>query len=154
GTSSYGLSIQTLVDILIRNATHEVPFVASSAILSLAKLASRKSAGNILTVYARIAFRITEKPGPSYDSNYFNSDVFVKLLKIYVELLKCWLRQVSNINEKTKSGDPTNVTEPDGIGALDDLYQVNYKAPDLTTIEPSANKLKPYEELEWKNIIT
>ncbi|KAM9912511.1 hypothetical protein OXX69_002489, partial [Metschnikowia pulcherrima] len=100
GTSSYGLSIQTLVDILIRNATHEVPFVASSAILSLAKLASRKSAGNILTVYARIAFRITEKPGPSYDSNYFNSDVFVKLLKIYVELLKCWLRQVSNINEK------------------------------------------------------
>ena len=154
GTSLYGLSIQTLVDILIRNATHEVPFVASSAILSLAKLASRKSAGNILTVYARIAFRITEKPGPSYDSNYFNSDVFVKLLKIYVELLKCWLRQVSNINEKTKSGDPTNVTEPDGIGALDDLYQVNYKAPDLTTIEPSANKLKPYEELEWKNIIT
>lgn len=153
GSSLLGLSIQNLMDILIRNATHEVPFISSSAIMSLAKLASRKSAGNILTVYARIAFRMSDKPGPTYDSDYFNSERFIKLLKIYVELLKCWLRQVSDVKETPENVEGSG-PELHGNGVLDDLYQVNHKAPDLTTIEPSNSRLKPYEELEWKNIIT
>ncbi|OBA19876.1 transcriptional activator leucine zipper [Metschnikowia bicuspidata var. bicuspidata NRRL YB-4993] len=153
GSASLGISIQTFVETLVRNATNEMPFVASSAIMSLAKLASRKSAGNILTVYARIAFRMTEKPGLTYDPDYFNSPKFIKLLRIYVELLKCWLRQVSGTKDISEGFDQKS-EELDANGALDDLYQVNHKAPDLTTIEHSTTKLKPYEELEWKNIIT
>lgn len=146
------LSFQSLVEILIRNSIHQDPFIASSSLRSLAKLASHRNAGNLINIYARIAFRLTEKPGQSYDSQFFNSNSFLRLLRIYVELLKCWLRQFSEANST-----PTEDSERDsliGDEALNDLYQINYKAPDLTNLDDPANKLKPYEELEWKTIVT
>lgn len=146
------LTFQTLVEILIRNSIHENPFVASASLRSLAKLASQRNAGALMTIFSRIAFRFTEKPGQNYDSDYFNSKSFVRLLRIYVELLRCWLHQFS---EATASA-PENSDKGSLIGdeSLNDLYQINYKAPDLTNLENPVNKLKPYEELEWKNVIT
>lgn len=151
---SQGLSYQSIVDIFVRNSVHEDSLIAAAAVSSLAKLASRKNAGSLLTLFAKIAFRITEKPGPSYDLDYFNSESFLRLLRIYVELLRCWLDQFSEdiANPSRLENGPDN--DMLNGGNLSDLYQINHKAPDLTNLEPIGNKLKPYEELEWKSIIT
>lgn len=146
------LTFQTLVEILIRNSIHANPFVASAALRSLAKLASQRNAGALMTIFARIAFRFTEKPGQNYDSDYFNSKSFLRLLRIYVELLRCWLHQFTEATASvSETSDKSSLI---GDETLNDLYQINYKAPDLTNLENPVNKLKPYEELEWKNVIT
>lgn len=146
------ISYQALVEILVRNSIHDNPFVASASLRSLAKLASQRNAGNLITIYARIAFRITEKPGQSYDSDYFNSKAFLRLLRVYVELLRCWLHQFSEATSNASDNSDKNSLL--GDDSLNDLYQINYKAPDLTNIDNPGNLLKPYEELEWKNIVT
>lgn len=149
-----GLSLQGIIDMLIRNAIHENPYVASAAVNSLVKLASRKNAGALLTAYARITFKISEKTGLPYDSDYFSSESFNRLLRIYVELLKCWLDQFSDTNLASDTLESATDNDMMNNGALNDLYQINFKAPDLTNLEPSSSKLKPYEELEWKGIMT
>lgn len=151
-TSRLELPYQALVEILIRNSIHENQFVASAALRSLTKLASQRNAGNLITIFARIGFRLTEKPGQTYDSDYFNSKSFLRLLRIYVELLRCWLHQFSEATSNSSEvSDKNNMM---GDETINDLYQINFKAPDLTNLDIPANKLKPYEELEWKNVIT
>lgn len=153
GSTLLGMSFKGIVELLVRNSIHENPAIASAAVNALVKLASRKSAGTLLTTYARIAFKMTEKPGPTYDAEYFSSESFIRLLHIYVELLKCWLHQSSEEylpDDKLDGSDDNEMMKND---VLNDLYQINRKAPDLTNLDPP-NKLKPYEELEWKTIIT
>ena len=146
GTQALDFSYQALVEVLVRNCIHEHATVAGAALRALARLASQRNAGNLLTIYSRIAFRISEKPGHSYDDvAYFNSTSFLRLLRVYVELLRCWLHLflAAGADDKSLVGDDT----------LDDLYQINFKAPDLTNLDAPA-KLKPCEELEWKKIVT
>lgn len=146
------ISYQALVEILVRNSIHDNPYVASASLRSLAKLASQRNAGNLITIYARIAFRITEKPGQSYDQDYFNSKGFLRLLRVYVELLRCWLHQFSEATSNApETSDKSSLL---GDDTLNDLYQINFKAPDLTNLDNPGNLLKPYEELEWKTIVT
>lgn len=150
--SGIGISFKGVVEILIRNLIHPNSQVAYAAVNALFKLASRKNAGDLMTVYAKIAFRLTEKPGPSYESAFFNSEEFLRLLRIYVELLKCWLTHFSSDEaEPAPASDDNQLMDND---MLNDLYQVNHKAPDLTNLEPQASKWKPSEELEWKKIVT
>lgn len=151
GNSVVGLQFKTMVEILVRNANHENAIIASAAVNALGKLASRKNAGNFLLTYARIAFRLTEKPGINYESEYFNSENFVRLLKIYVDLLRCWLNEFADDDLNPEKPDDSDHMMSNDV--LNDLYQVNHKASDLTNLE-APNKLKPYEELEWKSIIT
>lgn len=152
GPSLMGISFKSIVEIFVRNSIHENEVVASASVNALAKLASRNNAGHFLTTYARIAFRFTDKPGPSYETDYFNSEEFIKLLRVYVELLKCWLNQ---FNEDDSASDALDNEREDMMDneMLNDLYQINHKAPDLTNLEPLSN-LKPYDKLEWKAIIT
>lgn len=152
-SSDIGISFKVIVEILVRNLIHDNVVIATASVNALVKLASRKNACSLLTTYARIAFKMTEKPGPAYESDYFNSDNFVRLLHIYVELLKCWLHQFSDESLAAEKSDNPNEEEMMNNDVLNDLYQINHKAPDLTNLGHS-NKLKPYEELEWKTIIT
>lgn len=151
GQSLMGISFKSIVEIFVRNSIHKNEDVALAAVNALAKLASRNNAGNFLTTFARIAFRFTDKPGPTYDTDYFNSEEFVKLLRVYVELLRCWLNQ---FNEDSKMNSQSKTDREDMLNneMLNDLYQINYKAPDLTNLEHSNVKLS--EKLEWKSIIT
>lgn len=152
GQSLIGISFKSIVELFVRNSNHENEVVALAAVNALAKLASRNNAGNFLTTYARIAFRFTDKPGPTYDTDYFNSEEFVKLLRVYVELLRCWLNQ---FNEDNSLSNESENERKDMMNneMLNDLYQINHKAPDLTNLEPSSNA-KLFDKLEWKAIIT
>lgn len=151
-SSVVGILFRNLIEILARNAIHENAVIALASINALGKLASRKNAGNFILTYARIAFRLTEKPGRAYESEYFNSENFISLLRIYVDLLKCWLTQFNNDEPTLDAHD--DIDHLMNNDALNDLYQINHKASDLTNLEPPSTKLKPYEELEWKTIIT
>lgn len=147
-----GVLFKTLMEIFVRNAIHDDSIIALASINALGKLAARKSAGNVILTYARIAFRLSEKPGRAYESEYFNSENFVRLLQIYVDLLKCWLNQFSDDDPTLENRDDLDHLMNNEV--LNDLYQINHKASDLTNLEPPSTKLKPYEELEWKTIIT
>lgn len=152
GQSLMGISFKSIVEIFVRNSIHENEVVAMAAVNALAKLASRNNAGNFLTTYARIAFRFTDKPGPTYDTDYFNSEEFIKLLRVYVELLRCWLNQF-NEDDSTSSDSENDREDMMNNEMLNDLYQINHKAPDLTNLEPSSGA-KQFDKLEWKAIIT
>lgn len=147
-----GISFKAVAEILIRNLIHPNPQIAYASVNALFKLASRKNAGYLLTAYAKIAFRLTEKPGPNYESAFFNSEEFLRLLRTYVELLKCWLTHFSADEAETPNVSDDNQLMDNDM--LKDLYQVNHKASDLTNLEPQASKWKPSEELEWKKIVT
>lgn len=147
------MSLQQMMEILIRNATHSDFNVASASVQALAKLASRKDAGGLLTTYARVAFKITDKMSPTYDSEFFTSAKFFRLLRIYVDLLKCWEDQFSGDSSDSQPVEGENGFHLPDEGGLSDLYEINFKAPDLTNVELSA-KSKPSMDLGWKSIIT
>lgn len=137
-TSPSGIPFQNVVEILTRNSVHSNKRVALASIHSLQKLASRKNPSSLITLFAKIAFRFSDKPGPTYNSDYINSAEFGKLLKIYVDLLHCWLMQFKEVT-KTPEDDDQDMAQD----VLNDLYQIKEKA--ATT---------PSDELEWKTIIT
>lgn len=151
--SGIGITFKACAEILIRNSIHHNVQIANASVNALFKLASRKGAGELIATFGKVAFRLTEKPGPHYDSDYFNSEEFLRLLRIYVELLKCWSMQFSPESDEftPDNGDGNELMNND---VLNDLYQINHKAPDLTNLEAPATKWKPSEELEWKNIVT
>ncbi|PIS57157.1 hypothetical protein CJI97_000183 [Candidozyma auris] len=151
GASGIGISFKGCAEILIRNSIHYNAQIANASVNALLKLASRKGAGELITIFGKVAFRLTEKPGPHYESDYFNSEEFLRLLRIYVELLRCWSMQFSQEAEDFLAQQDNELMNSD---VLNDLYQINYKAPDLTNLEIPTTKWKPYEELEWKNIVT
>ncbi|KAK6462186.1 transcriptional activator leucine zipper [Scheffersomyces coipomensis] len=158
--SPAGIPFKQIVEILTRNAVHTNFRVASAAISALKKLASRKNPSNLITMFAKIAFQFSEKPSPGYDATYMNSQEFNTLLRIYAELLNCWLRQFHDIVENKNNTENSNPMAQDdelmNKDVLNDLYQINHKNEDLSNAEanPSANKLKPSDEFEWKSIIT
>lgn len=153
--SASGISFKNIIEILTRNSVHENPKVASSSFKALKRLASRKNPSSLITIFAKIAFQFSDKPGPKYNSNYLNSSEFNRLLKFYVELLNCWLKQFTDITETKLSEKNVNPLAQDdelmNKDVLNDLYQINYKNDDLAN---DFVKLKPSDELEWKTIIT
>lgn len=153
GGSGVGITFKACAEILIRNSIHYNTQIANASANALLKLASRKNAGDLIATFGKVAFRLTEKPGPTYDSDYFNSEEFIRLLRIYVELLKCWSAQFSPNSEDFTPQD-SGENELMNNDVLNDLYQINYKAPDLTNLDVPTSKWKPSEELEWKNIVT
>lgn len=153
GGSGIGITFKACVEILIRNSIHYNSLIANASVNALLKLASRKNAGELIATFGKVAFRLTEKPGPLYDSDYFNSEEFLRLLRIYVELLRCWSKQFSPETEHFTAQE-SGENELMNNDVLNDLYQINYKAPDLTNLDIPTTKWKPSEELEWKNIVT
>lgn len=158
GSSAAGVQFKVVVDILTRNSVHANVRVASAALASLRKLASRKNPSNLITMFAKIAFRFSDKPGPAYDSDYLNSSEFNRLLKIYVDLLHCWLKQFNDLTETRAFDKNVNPLAQDdelmNKDVLNDLYQINHHKNDDASSEESVGKLKPGDELEWKTIIT
>lgn len=154
-SSTVGLPFKNVVDILTRNAVHANPIVSKAALGSLKKLASRKNPNSLITIFAKFAFQFSDKPGPNYNSDYLNSTESHRLLKVYVELLSCWLKQFNKIEEDEGNKQTSNPLAQDdemmNRDVLNYLYQINYKSEDLSN---SNVKAKRSDELEWKTIIT
>ncbi|KAL6450730.1 TAO3 Cell morphogenesis protein PAG1 [Candida maltosa Xu316] len=109
-----------------------------------------------MTIFAKLAFQLSDKTGPTYDTRYLYSEQFTKLLELYTELLNCWLKSFQELQEKKKDeveSTPLPANEPlPNKDSLNDLYQINHKNADLS--DAHSSKLKPNEELEWKTIAT
>lgn len=160
--SPSGVPLKNVVEILARNAMHKDVAVARACVSSLKKLATRNLAPSLIAIFAKISFQLSDKLGPNYNLMYLNLAEFHRLLKIYVELLTCWLGQFHYMKRKQElnsghnaSNKTDHLNQDDEMmnqDVLNDLYQVNYKADDLTF--ENVSKLKPSDELEWKNIIT
>lgn len=150
-----GVPFKQVVEILTRNVVHSDERVSNGAVTALRRLASRKNPTTLITTFAKIAFQFTERPNPSYDYGYTESHEFQRLLKLYVELLNCWLQQFNDINECRKYIHISNpLAQEDEVmnqDVLNDLYQINHK---IETSAVDAMKFKPSEDLEWKEIIT
>lgn len=158
GVSFAGIQFKNVVEILIRNSVHSNFIIANAALGSLRKLASRKNPSNLITIFAKIAFRFSDKPGPTYDAEYLNSTEFNRLLKIYVDLLHCWLKQFTDsVESKANELSINPLAQDDEMmnrDVLNDLYQINHKNDDLMGDGTANPKLKKSDELEWKTIIT
>lgn len=150
-----GIPFKQVVEILTRNVNHSDERVANAAVTALKRLLSRKNPTTLVTTFAKIAFQFTERPNPSYDYGYTDSHEFHRLLKLYVELLNCWLQQFNDINESRKYIQTSNpLAQEDEVmnqDVLNDLYQINHK---IETSAVDAMKFKPSDDLEWKEIIT
>ncbi|RLV93827.1 Cell morphogenesis protein PAG1 [Spathaspora sp. JA1] len=144
-----GITFKQIVDILTRSAVHSNYKVSYAAIVALKKLASRRNpTRRLLTVFAQHAFQFNEKP--AYDSVYFNSNDYIRLLKLYVELLTCWLNSFQQVSRETTKVNP--LAQEDELmnkDVLNDLYQINHhhKTEDVEPVVSAS------EELEWQTII-
>lgn len=157
GAPTIGIQFKSVVELLTRNAVHSNYVIANASINALKKLAFRKNPSNLITIFAKIAFRFSDKPGPNYDADYLNSHEFNVLLKIYVDLLNCWLKQFNDLNDGkgNESGNPlAQDDEMMNNDILNDLYQINHKNGDLSNDDNIKSNFGPSEELEWKTIIT
>ena len=156
-TSSCGMPFKAVVEILIRNSVNSNFRIANASANALRKLASRKNPSSLMTIFAKFAFQFSDKPNPHYNSDYLNSPEFHRLLKLYVELLNCWLKQFKQFSEVKKSNSFVHPLSQDdelmSKDVLNDLYQINYKTDDLG-VDSNQAKMKAGDELEWKTIIT
>ncbi|KAJ9091974.1 hypothetical protein QFC19_008904, partial [Naganishia cerealis] len=152
--SASGLSFKAIVDLLTRNAVHSNPRVSKASVQALHNLASKKNANILLSIFAKIAFQFSEKPGPSYSSNYFNSNEYLKLCKVYVGLLNCWLVQFKETLSETKEKKNPLAQDDEMMNrdVLNDLYQINYKTDDIPLNTETSQRTN--DDFEWKNIIT
>lgn len=151
-----GILLKQIVEILTRNAAHPNFKVSSAAVRALKKIASIKNPSSLITMFAKIAFQFTDKPLSNYNVDYINSKEFKRLLKLYVELLNCWLMQFNKISTINKGSNQNPFAQDDEAmnkDVLNDLYQINFKVDELATVN-DVNKLKPSDELEWKVMIT
>lgn len=153
-TPAAGLSFMAIVDLLTRNSVHSNPRVSKAAVHALQNLSSKKNANILLSIFAKIAFQFSEKPGPTYTSSYFNSSEYLKLCKVYVSLLNCWLIQFKEtISENKVEKNPfAQDDEMMNRDVLNDLYQINYKTDDIPLKPTTSNRASG--DFEWKNIIT
>jgi hypothetical protein len=154
--NAIGILFKSVVEILTRNAAHSDQRVSNASVGALKTLASKKNSSSLITIFAKIAFQFTDKPLSHYNPGYVNSKEFKLLLKIYVQLLNCWLKQFNDISESQSKGTNTNPFAQDDEAmnkdVLNDMYQINYKAEEL--VDSVSNKMKPSVDLEWKAIIT
>lgn len=156
-TSASGIPFKSVVELLTRNIVNENSRIADASISALKQLASRKNPSSLINIYVKLAFQLTDKPNLNYNSEYLNSEEFQKLLKLYVELLECWLKQFKQLNAAKQAANTTHPLSQDdelmSKDVLNDLYQINYKTDDIGAAN-SQHKMKPSDELEWKTIIT
>ncbi|RCK67734.1 Cell morphogenesis protein PAG1 [Candida viswanathii] len=148
-----------IVEVLVRGAVHHDARIASAAIKSLKHLACRKNPSTLMTIYAKLAFHLSDKTGPTYDTRYLYSEQYTKLLELYTELLNSWLTLFQELQEKKNDNEAENTlgfapNDPRMAhdNSLNDLYQINHKNADLS--DASQAKLKASDELEWKTIVT
>ncbi|KHC52742.1 hypothetical protein MEW_02552 [Candida albicans P60002] len=150
------IPFKQVVDILIRGAIHPDSRISMASIKSLKYLASKKNPTSLMTIYAKLAFHFSDKTGPTYDTQYLYSDQFTKLLKLYTELLDCWLISFQDLLEKKKADQSIGVLagndKSNNRDALNNLYKINRKNADLSDSHPT--RLNPSDEFEWKTIIT
>ncbi|CUM64350.1 uncharacterized protein PRCAT00001952001 [Priceomyces carsonii] len=148
-----GIQFKTVVEILTRNAINPNFAIANVAISALKRLASRKNPSSLITIFAKVAFQFSDKPTPIYNTDYCNSPEFQRLLKIYVDLLNCWLKQFNRDSSGNLDSSAVKSVDDELMNkdVLNDLYQINYTGDDLIS---STTKAKPAEEIEWKSIIT
>lgn len=142
-----------VVELLTRNVVHENREVAMALMTALQKMALRRNALVVVTHFAKYAFNLSDKPAP-YNQAFLTLAQFKRLLKLYVELLNCWVTLFQQTRKPAKKGHPLNQDDERMLqDVLNDLYQVTYSVGDGTTNKPQ-HQLLPSDELEWKAIIT
>lgn len=140
GVVGGAVSFNAVVEMLVRNAVHPTARVSEAAVTALRRMATRKNPTAMLTLYAKIAFRLSDKPGPALHVDYLNLAAFLRLLKVYVELLGCWLGELRGDSEKDNElGDEAN-NDWYGGEAVD--------GPGGGPVDATR------DELEWKTIVT
>lgn len=154
-TSNSGTLYKNVLRILIRNSVHSNPKVATFSKDSLKMLACRKNPTNLIAVFAKLAFKFTDKTTSNYEANYFHSSECFKLLELYVELLSCWLEQLSDLGKKEEDySNPLNqADEQMNKDVLNEMYQIKYKDV-MNDHGANANRAKVIDDLEWKSILT
>ncbi|CAI5758382.1 unnamed protein product [Candida verbasci] len=141
-----GISFKQIVELLTRNVLHTDDKISSTSVNALKKIATRTNPSTLLTIYAKLAFKLSDKMG-IYDPTYQFSDNFLKLQKLYTELLNCWLKSLIELKESRKKTVPENIYQKK---KEDDLYLVTDKNYDVNQLE----EWKPIDDIEWKSIIT
>ncbi|KAG7661544.1 TAO3 [[Candida] subhashii] len=157
-----GLPFKQIVEILTRNSIHSNPRISNSAVFSLKMLAARKNPTCLLSVFAKNSFQLYEKTdGSGYNAEYLNSREYIRLLRLYTELLSCWLSsyQIMAKAEKSNKNRRDNMDDDDNDqlmnkDVLNDLYQINHKSEELSSNDAINNKMSTGEDLEWQIIIT
>ncbi|EGW31287.1 transcriptional activator leucine zipper [Spathaspora passalidarum NRRL Y-27907] len=155
-SNTCGIPFKHIVDILTRSAVHSNHKVSRAAIVALKKLASRRNpTRRLLTIYAQHAFQFSEKIGGGvpYDPAYLNSNEYIRLLKLYVELLACWLKSFQISQRENNKLHKNPLAQDDELmnkDVLNDLYQINHKTEELP-IAPKPSSVS--DELEWQTII-
>lgn len=150
-TSTPVIPFKSVIEILTRNILHSNIKVAHASVNALKELSSRNNPSNLITMYAKIAFQFSDKPNPNYKTNFLNSPEFHRLLKVYVDLLNCWLSKFHSIirNKNLLQSNPlAQNDESMNNDVLNNTYQINQNT------YPQSQNAKPIDELEWKAIIT
>ncbi|KAI5959482.1 TAO3 [Candida pseudojiufengensis] len=138
-----------IVELLAKNAIHENELIQNACMNALKRLSKKKNPTTLLTIFAKFAFQLSEKTSSTYDSTYLNSPSFIKLLKLYTDLLETWYESFQL--EKPDVSNP--LAQDDELmnkDVLNELYQINHKNQDLSNL---VTRSKPSDELEWKTII-
>lgn len=130
------LPYKSTIEILSRNAVHADILIATSCQNSLKSLASKSNPYTFITWFAKYSFDFDEKTQSSYNMSYLSSKEYSRLLKLYVELLECWLSEFQS--SKSKESEK-------GIG-LDGIQ--------LIPTDSDSEETSETERLEWKNIVT
>lgn len=159
-----GLSFKQIVQLLTRNSIHSNSRISSAAIGALKMLAARKNPTCLLSVFAKHSFQLYERTvGSGYDTEYLHSKDYIRLLRLYTELLSCWLKLFQILadaesqsrirRDNMDDGDDDQLMNKD---VLNDLYQINNKTDDLSNANEngSNSKMSVSEDLEWQVIIT
>lgn len=146
-----------VVELLTRNVSHHQLAVALAAMAALRKMALKRHALTLVTVYAKIAFGFVDKPlALGYNPALAALVGFRRMLKLYVELLTCWLTAFRDWL-RVKAGTPANplaqADEKMSKDVLNDLYQVNVAEALVAPLAAPGHKASPLDELEWKQII-
>ncbi|ODV98250.1 hypothetical protein PACTADRAFT_27974, partial [Pachysolen tannophilus NRRL Y-2460] len=159
-SSGLNISYRKLVELLVRNSVHGDVRISSAAINTLKVLLIKKNPKILIITFARYAFQFDEKSYCAFDVNYLTSKEYQSLLKIYVDLLNCWLNSFKEILKNSQPEavevsingmNPNNINNMNINGNINNpVHGVINSGDNLVKVE--SNKIS--DELELKNIIT
>ncbi|CDK29043.1 unnamed protein product [Kuraishia capsulata CBS 1993] len=125
-----------MVELLMKNAVHQDREINNVAEATLRQLVLKKNSKVLIASFPRLAFKLDEKSGSVLYYNYLTSNEYLRLLEIYVDLLKNWLQSFTDSSKQEEESH--------------ELYERNH--PSIAKEEPV--NFKVVDEIEMKNIIT
>lgn len=147
---SESMSTKKLIELLVRNATHQSLTVRNAAVNSLKALIVKKNPKLIITVFARFAFQLDDNPKQNFSVEFLTSPVYIKLLKLYVDLLLCWLNSLRFRLEAFQQLQEDSLVPISGHPLLAIATHQSSNGNGISRVD--SNKIG--DELELKNIVT